>query len=447
MQSTTSHCECGNSVVATTRELIDCNLFKNQHRLNDRCFVRKRHLTFGRVLIFILQKTIRSLQLHLNDFAQQLGMENWVSKGAWTQGRAKLRHTAFIELNQRAVVEIVYGGKTDFEVRRWRGWRLVAIDSSLLRLPQEAEIGKEFGWVECRNQAGENGHYAQGRLSVLYDVLNQIGLEARLTEWRIGERVLAVEHLAVTAAEDLIVTDRGYSGFEWFARQVQASRQFVSRCERNSFAIVNELFEADQAGRSVQIKLRAHKRLGRALQEAGLAQELTVRFVTLRLPNGELEVLVTSLLDEMAYPTEDFGELYQQRWGVETFFGVLKDRLALENFSGRTVEAVRQEVHATVFLSNLETVITRPAQARLAETDAQRKHPARVNHAVSFHAIKSQVIDLLMSRKPVEEVLKRLEAKFLQDPVSLRKGRKPPRKRRTGWISYRFQRYVRKSVF
>src|SRR5207247_4214183 len=117
---------------------------------------------------------------------EQLGMERCVSKGAWTQGRAKLRHTAFIELNQRAVVDIVYGGKTDFEVRRWKGVRVLAIDSSLLRLPPGVEMEKEFGTVECQNQSGPTGGYAQGRLSVLYDVLNRIALEAKLTEWRKG---------------------------------------------------------------------------------------------------------------------------------------------------------------------------------------------------------------------------------------------------------------------
>src|SRR5882672_363290 len=167
MQSEHPLMVCGHSVVVTTRELIESKSFHNQHRLNERCFMRKRRLSFSSVLIFILQQTIRSLQLHLNDFAQQMGMDRWVSKGAWTQGRAKLRHTAFMELNQRAVVENVYGGKTDFEVRRWQGLRVLAIDSSLLRLPQEPEMGKEFGTVECRNQSGPTGGYAQGRFSVL----------------------------------------------------------------------------------------------------------------------------------------------------------------------------------------------------------------------------------------------------------------------------------------
>ncbi len=447
MQNQLSVNPCGNSVVATTRELINCPSFQQQHRLNDRCFLRKRRLSFSCVLMFVLQKTVRSLQLHLSDFARQLGIEHWVSKGAWTQGRAKVRHTAFIELNQRAVIQVVYGTATDFEVRRWRGWRVVAIDSTLLRLPRETQLGEEFGWVESSNQSGPTGRFTQARLSVLYDVLNRIALEARLSNWSTGERRLAAEHLAAMQEKDLTLTDRGYAGYEWFARQIQAGHQFVCRCERSSFEAVAQLFKAEQAGRSIQVKLRPCGYQTKKIQTAGLAEELTIRLISIGLPGGELEVLATSLLDEAAYPTESFGELYQQRWGVEGFFGVIKGRLSMENFSGRTVEAIRQEVHATVFLSNLETVITRPAQQRLKQKDSQRKFPVQVNRAVAFHAIKSQILELLTSRKPVQEILFELETKFLEDPVTIRKGRKPPRKTPSGWVSYRFQRYSKKEVF
>src|SRR5215469_16847682 len=119
MQSQECVSSSGESVVATTREVIDSEKFQQQHRLHERCFVRKRRLSFSCVLIFILQRSIRSLRLPLNDFAKQLGVERWVSKGAWTQARAKLRHSAFIELNERAVVQIDYGRRTEFEVRRW----------------------------------------------------------------------------------------------------------------------------------------------------------------------------------------------------------------------------------------------------------------------------------------------------------------------------------------
>lgn len=80
-----------------------------------------------------------------------------------------------------------------------------------------------------------------------------------------------------------------------------------------------------------------------------LPDSLTVRFVRVLLETGEYEVLVTSLLDGETYSTADFKELYWYRWGVENFYGILKTRLGLENFSGLTAEAVKQDFYASVF--------------------------------------------------------------------------------------------------
>ncbi len=49
------------------------------------------------------------------------------------------------------------------------------------------------------------------------------------------------------------------------------------------------------------------------------------------------------------------------------FYGVMKGRLDLENFSGQTPEAVRQDFHATLLLCNLESLLSGPAQAALTQ--------------------------------------------------------------------------------
>ncbi len=102
----------------------------------------------------------------------------------------------------------------------------------------------------------------------------------------------------------------------------------------------------------------------------GLPVKLKVRLVSLRLPNGELEVLATSLLDEVAYPTAEFLTVYHWRWGHETFYLMLKGRLELENFSGQTVEVVEQDVPAALLLANLKSVLSEPAQAALRDARA-----------------------------------------------------------------------------
>lgn len=71
------------------------------------------------------------------------------------------------------------------------------------------------------------------------------------------------------------------------------------------------------------------------------------------------------------------------RWGIETFYGLLKTRLELENFTGIGAEAVRQDFHATVYLSGLESLLTDTAQAMLDAKDT--KYPQTVNRAVSFN--------------------------------------------------------------
>jgi len=437
------------SAADTTRELIDQSSFCARHRVRAQDFTRRRRLPFSSVVTMLLQKTVRSIQLHLNEFFEKLAtLGPAVTPAAWCDARLKLAHTAFIELNQRAILEVVYGPKADATlVRRWKGHRLLAIDSSLVRLPNREELGEEFGWVKCGNQAGATGQYPQARLSVLTDVLNRIALDTVLVPWKQGERDLAIAHIAHLEPEDVGLLDRGFAAYALWAHFVAQQRLFVCRCPTSSFREVNRLFQQNQAGISVVVTLRPsdHQRL--KIRQAQLPEVITVRLVTVRLPSGELEVLATNLLDEQKYPTAEFAALYHSRWGIETFYGVLKGRLDLENFSGLSSQAVRQDVFATVFLSNLESLLIAPAQEQLEHKSPKAKYRQQVNHAVSFHAIKSHLIDLLLGSEPLETVLPKLQSLFLGNPVAVRPERGVPRKKRSGWRSYNFQRNTRKVVF
>ena len=79
------------------------------------------------------------------------------------------------------------------------------------------------------------------------------------------------------------------------------------------------LFRKNRGRASLRVKLTPHAAQKAEVRRLGLPLELIVRFVSLRLPTGELEVLVTSLLDEVEYPTQEFLEVYHWRWNHETF--------------------------------------------------------------------------------------------------------------------------------
>ena len=430
-----------------SRQLLVEESFCHQHRINDKVFKRRRCFTFENTALFLMQKTVRSIQTHIHSFFEELELCPGPTRTAWSHARLKLRHSAFVALNDRAVLQVVYADRAHPRLRLWRGHRLLAIDSSLVRLPNQEKLGQEFGWVECSNQNGETGRYPQGRLSVLTDVLNRIGVETFFEPWGKGERELALEHIKRLEPWDLALLDRGFAEFYLWACFVQANRHFVCRCQANTFAIVKRLFQENQGGASVEVDLFAHRELKKELEEAHLPTVLRLRFVTVRLSTGELEVLATNLLDEALYPTEEFAELYHCRWGVETYYGLLKSRLDLGNFTGTTPEAVRQDVYSTVFVSNLESILTAPANEQLQEQSAPLQHRQQVNHAVSFHAIKSHLIALLASQQPLPQVLKQLQELFLANPTTVRLERKVPRRKPSAWRSYYHQRCIKKTVF
>jgi hypothetical protein len=329
----------------------------------------------------------------------------------------------------------------------WNDYRLVAIDSSLVRLPNEEALGQEFGWVESKNKSGECGRHPQARLSVLTDMLNRIAIQTCFEPSSKGERELAQEHIKRLEAWDLGLFDRGYAEYELWAQLERADRRFVCRCQRHTFAIVNRLFEENQAGRSVVVELVPHRDKMKEIEKTNLPKVIKLRFVTVRLKTGELEVLATNLLDEVAYPTECFGELYHWRWGIETYYGLIKGRLDLGNFTGLTAEAVRQDVYSTVFISNLESILIGPANHQLDQKPETLINRQQVNHAVSFHSIKSHIIDLLTGRKPIAHMIEKLGRLFLASPTAVRPDRIVPRAKPSAWRSYHFQRNVKKVVF
>ena len=82
------------------------------------------------------------------------------------------------------------------------------------RVPPSPPASKAFGLITVSNQNGDTGtEYPQARISVLYDVLNRIGLDARLEPSTVGEIDLAFEHLIHFEKRDVALVDRGFAGY------------------------------------------------------------------------------------------------------------------------------------------------------------------------------------------------------------------------------------------
>ena len=163
------------------RGLLADEAWSRAHCNSARDFTRNRHMNFAATLLLVLQKSAKSIQLHLNEFFAQWLPQAWgrPTPGAWTRARAKLSPRAFSELNEQAVLEEFY--QPDNPQQTWCGHRLLATDGSEVHLPEAEEIGTCFGWMEPRHKQGACGEpYILGRVSVLSDVHNRLVLHGVL---------------------------------------------------------------------------------------------------------------------------------------------------------------------------------------------------------------------------------------------------------------------------
>ena len=207
----------------------------------------------------------------------------------------------------------------DDTYRRYPGFRLLALDSSKLRLPASRDIRDVFGTINTTNGQDNNviGKQAHGLAAVCDEVLNRIVIDRQLGGARAYEVDLAVRHLPATQANDLLLLDRGYASDLRLATCIQLQRQFVVRGAAGAFQTARQMLAGLGADRQV---INLTPSLGQRLTiiALGLPSVLTVRVVRVRLPNGELEVLVTNLLSDTLFPTSSVSRLYHLRWGVET---------------------------------------------------------------------------------------------------------------------------------
>jgi hypothetical protein len=391
----------------------------------------------------MLAKSLKSLQLRLNSFIPQLGLGvPTVTAMAYSKARRKLKHTAFESLNQLAVVATMYENG-DYQTKT--GLRILAVDGSRLFLPENPETIAHFGTMGYKNtRLHVSGEHCCARSSVLYDVLNKVSLHATLSPIKSNEALLAEAHLPYIRTGDLVVYDRFYASYRMLAIMQHSPGDCLIRCSRSSFTAARKLF--DGTGPDDQIvTLQPNSRTDLSFGDYTLPSSLTIRLIRVRLSTGEYEVLASTLLDMQRYPTELFAELYHCRWGVETFYGKLKTRLDLENFSGVSIEAALQDFHVTVLLTGIETILSEDSETWLhAQTGG---HPKQVNKAVSFNIIKERAFVLFLSDQPADEVLSQLTELFKTNPITVRPQRHSPRGKRSPSVQRNFLRWKRKIVF
>jgi hypothetical protein len=371
-----------------------------------------------------------SIQRELDSFFKAVSNSDFkireVTKGAFTQARAKLNPWAFERLNEVAS-ETFY---EDAEYYVWHGMRTLAVDGTRLVLPNHPSIIEEFGQHQFGPKADSPRSLAMG--SMLYDVLNQITIDSKLAPYSSSERDLLLQHLDKVKAGDMLLLDRGYPCF-WLLFLLKAKGiEFCVRLKEDWWLKVKEFTESGDKERIVSFALPKKDRKKLAGFPHMIDATIECRLVKVELENGEKEILCTSLTDTEKYSYEDFEQLYHYRWNEEEAYKLLKSRVELEDFSGKTARAVKQDFFAKVFLMTLCAAYAHPIEEKVVaeyRANKKRKHAQKINRTNALSMTHDILIGTVIKNK-YEKALEAFDKIVANTREIVRPGRSFERKKR-----------------
>lgn len=408
-------------VLDILREVIFSDEIILDYRMNITDFSRKRKQPFGNMLVFMVNFLKKSLVIEIDSFVEFLKSKGTLNpfekftKSAFVQKRAKIKPEVFKYLSQ-IIIENTYV-ESNSTIKRFHGFRILSVDGSKLTLPHTEELKKEFG--ESKNQT--NTGVVQAKVSVLYDVLNFLALDSELGKLETGERELALRHSNHWKANDLIIYDRGYPSYDFINEHINGGVDYLIRATI-TYSDVVKSFVASGKKSSVVSFFPSQKKNIQG-KEYSRNTPIKVRLIKVDLPNGEIEVLITSLLDSLKFPSKIFKELYFLRWGIETFYDQLKNKLKVGCFTGYSEISIRQDFFCAIFISNLQSIIVNDLQEELNAKNQNTKLDYKINTNLSYGFLKNRILELLIKEASLEEVYKNLENLFLQNTIPIRPNR------------------------
>lgn len=384
--------------------LTDEDFIRKSRGTSSSAFTRRRKLSVQDLVLLLLGCSRVGVRHELDRMFKNLSQSKkniqTYSRSAFTQYRQKLQVSSLSYLMDKI---LSYFEEHAVHKNRWHGYRLVAIDGSSLNLPQEKCLKEQFG--VSKNQTGTESITA--RVSVAYDVMNKLVLDACIDNMQTGEQTMAKSHIPrLNSTTDLLVFDRGYPSLSFANSLHQQGFKFCFRLS-SAWKEANRLLKSSE---DLMWALPKGKRYKDGYKELYLTEEIQgFRLVKIALANGQYVVLLTNLSDKEKFPKELFEELYRLRWTVEECYKRVKQVAQLEFFSGKTPIAIEQDFFSRIIMLNISAMIeTQELQPEL-DNKKQVKYTKQVNRTQVMLKLKEFAYDLFWNQDNTDALHKMLQ--------------------------------------
>ncbi len=297
-----------------------------------------------------------------------------ISKQAFSKQRINLKPQFFVDMYKDYLMDF-YTNSPE-EVKTYKGYCIFAIDGSMFEIPNTKEMREKF-----KTQKNNSGHResARARVSGIYDVENEFILDAVITDCGQSEKELAKANIEkagkiVDLKKCIIIFDRGYPGIDliWYLEKIGV--KYIFRLQSTN---MYEKEKKSMASNDEWVDLKVDGDRLRKVDDENVKQELKgkktipVRISKVILDTGEIEYLLSNVTEEIV-SKEKMKEAYFKRWQIEIGYDVLKNKLHVENFTGKTQITIEQDFYAQIYIFNVLQDIKHTANVRVQEKNKDK---------------------------------------------------------------------------
>ena len=310
------------------------------------------------------------------------------TSGGISQARQRLGRETLAEVFEQVVEPV---GSMLTRGAMLRSWRVLAIDGFDVDVPDTPANAAEFGYAG----SGDNrSAYPKARVVALSECGTHAFLAAQVGAWATGEKTLAMPLYSRLRREELLTADRNFYSWQAWDHAAATGADLLWRAPTGlALPVVTVLADGTyqtvlvkpsiRGGRRERILAAAHAGLlddcDDAVDERGLPVAHLARVVEYDVPdragngNGELIVLLSTVLDPGAAHADELAEAYHLRWEHETGNDQLKTHLRGPGkiLRSRLPDLAYQEIWAWLLVHHaMSVLITRAAEA--ADVDPDR---------------------------------------------------------------------------
>lgn len=177
-----------------------------------------------------------------------------------------------------------------------------------------------------------------GKIGTVVDLLTRLPVEIWFREQpKAHESSFMPELLALVKAKTLLILDRGFYDFKFFAALIEQQVDFITRPKSNAFWIGHQLLSKTATIKDQIIFL------GTGTQGQPV---LKLRLIEVRFGRVWYQYL-TSVLDPTVLPPAVVADLYRRRWRIEEAFNTTKRLLNLSYLWTGSLNGIHLQIWAT----------------------------------------------------------------------------------------------------